>query len=96
MKPCEHLALLVWLLVKAPRTVAELAEHLQRQNQDTIYERVRAFHAEGLLYIKDWVRNTDAEAGRLTPLWAWQPDIDEPRPDAPKPPPKNLSRWKKQ
>lgn len=68
------------LLVKAPRTNAEIMELMGINNRECVPEWMRVLKSEGLVYISGWQKTK----GRAAPVYAWQPSVCA-NPDAPNP-----------
>ena len=72
------------LLVKQPRSNIELVEARGQENDNgQVGAYLKALRAEGLIYIKRWIRGRNGRS-RFIPVWAWQPSVLH-FPDAPHP-----------
>ncbi len=60
------------LLVKQPRTPAELKEHLESRSAAQAYAYLDALYDEGLIYVSGWRKPPH---GRMVPVYAWQPSV---------------------
>lgn len=77
----EALVDAIALLVKQPRTAAELNHAMNLHRSSTVaYRYVKALRGEGLLYVTDW----RSIGGPLGPVYAWQPSVCA-NPDVPRP-----------
>jgi hypothetical protein len=77
--PVELIAELISMLMKKPQTATEIAE-VTGCTLANVGARLRALHAEGLVYVSDW---RSVPKGRAK-VWAWQTSVcmfeDAPRP----------------
>lgn len=61
---------LIALVMKKPRTIRELAELMGVKNHESVRHWIKAFQAEGLVYVTDFP--WPAEVGQPAALFAWQ------------------------
>jgi predicted ArsR family transcriptional regulator len=71
-KTLRRYAEVVALLMKKPRSIAELHEELGvTYTGNGVHVLIHALRAEGLVYVADWTR--DGHSPR--PVFAWQPSV---------------------
>lgn len=59
------------LLVKAPRTVREIAELMEIEDRTRVDDWFAVLKSEGLVHIASWQKT----AGRAAAVYGWQPSI---------------------
>lgn len=78
----DRFAELVALVMKSPRTAAELSRLIGVKNTTVVYRQLEALKQEGVIYISGWKKNQCG--GPHMAIYSWQPSVCE-REDAAKP-----------